>query len=386
MPLASDHSAVTLPFTSAARTPDDLLITILQQQKLLDEQADTDKKKSRVIDQKSRKIESLEKYIDELEQRLRLSTHQRYGRSSEANVLQERLDLDDEFADDEANLANANQSDSEEAAEKKPSKKRRRKGFSPTLPRKRVEILLSDEERARAQSTFFTKVKEELDIIPAQVQVLEIWQEKAIHIDAQGERHICAAARAPHPIGKGVASINLLAWLIVAKVADGLPLNRIANILKRYGGEMDRTTLAQWVISLHLKMGPLLQCLEKHLLSNDYIQGDETRLQVLKEPGLSATGHKWLWIMRGGPPGRIVVMFNYDKSRGGDVAKRLLKHFKGRYFQSDGYAGYDAVCKMLQVVHLGCMDHARRKVVEAIKAHGPWRVWLNFNVNGLRLV
>jgi len=82
---------------------------------------------------------------------------------------------------------------------------------------------------------------------------------------------------------------------------------------------------------------------------------------------MSATAHKWMWLMRGGPPGREIVMFNYDKSRGGAVAERLLENFSGTYFQSDGYSGYDAPCAAKGVVHLGCWDHARRKYVDAIK-------------------
>ena len=135
--------------------------------------------------------------------------------------------------------------------------------------------------------------------------------------------------------------------------------------MKRYGGQITRTTLANWIIRLSVTMQPLLDRMEWHLMQVDYIQGDETRLQVLNEPGMSPTGDKWIWVMRGGPPGRTVVMFNYDKSRGGAVAERLLENFQGRYVQTDGYSGYDMTCAAKGLVHLGCMDHARRKVVEA---------------------
>jgi transposase len=127
--------------------------------------------------------------------------------------------------------------------------------------------------------------------------------------------------------------------------------------------------MANWIIRLLPTLQPLLNRLEQHLMAMDYIQGDETRLQVLKEPGMAPTGHKWIWVMRGGPHGeKSVVLFNYDKSRGGAVAERLLDNFTGKYFQSDGYSGYDKPCALKKLVHLGCMDHARRKVVEAIKA------------------
>jgi hypothetical protein len=131
---------------------------------------------------------------------------------------------------------------------------------------------------------------------------------------------------------------------------------------------VSRTTLAQWLIKLSQQLQPLINLLRDEQLSADYLQGDETRIKVLKEPGYSARSHKWLWVMRGGPPGRPVVVFDYDRSRGKVVAQRLLETFDGRYFQSDGYSGYDEVCAKKGIIQLGCWDHARRKFVEAQKA------------------
>jgi len=48
-------------------------------------------------------------------------------------------------------------------------------------------------------------------------------------------------------------------------------------------------------------------------------------MQVLKEPGMEATGHKWIWVMRGGQPGKPVVLFNYDTSRAkGSLTRKAL--------------------------------------------------------------
>ena len=79
---------------------------------------------------------------------------------------------------------------------------------------------LSDEEREGAIDTFFVKVKEVLDYEPAQLRVIEIMQEKAVYLDEDGERAIRSALRPAHPIGKCIASINLLVWLVIAKYAD----------------------------------------------------------------------------------------------------------------------------------------------------------------------
>ena len=46
---------------------------------------------------------------------------------------------------------------------------------------------------------------------------------------------------------------------------------------------------------------------------------------------------------------------------------RLLEDYKG-YLQSDAYAGYDKPGRRDGVKHVGCLDRARRKFVEAVKA------------------
>ena len=257
---------------------------------------------------------------------------------------------------------------SDEVKPDKSKQRKKRQGLSADLAREQVHHRLTAEEKEGAIDTFFVTVKEELDIVPAKARVIEHLQEKAVFLDTEGKRTMIAAQRPAHPLGKAIASCSLLAYLIISKYADGLPLYRLEGILKRYGGQITRTTMANWLIRLSAQLQPMINLLEESLLSGNYIQGDETRMQVLKEPGTEATSTKYMWVMRGGPPDRTVVMFNYDKSRGKAVAERLLDGFEGQYFQSDGYAGYDGVCKTKGICHLGCWDHARRKFIESIRA------------------
>lgn len=366
MPVSDATLDLTRLTQGGLPTPDALMVALLEQQKLLES-------KDKALEEQSAEIKNQQARIHILEEKLRLQEQRKFGRSSEKNLSQldwladEAETLTDGEPDPDDGECEVTDEAEPDAKTVKQSRRKPRKGFSPDLPRTQKFLRLSDEEREGAIDTFFVKVKEELDIIPAQVQVIEIMQEKAVYLDADGERCLKSAHRPAHPIGKSAASVNLLAWLVIAKYCDGMPLYRLESILKRYGGEMTRTTLANWIIRLSVTVQPLLDRLEWHLMQVDYIQGDETRLQVLKEPGMSPTGDKWIWVMRGGPPGRTVVMFNYDKSRGGAVAERLLDNFQGRYFQSDGYTGYDKPCAAKGLVHLGCMDHGRRKVVEAVK-------------------
>ena len=321
-----------------------------------------------IIDKKSTVIQQQQARIQLLEEKLRLKLVEQYAASSEVNPMQQRLFNDVEQAADKAEAEAAKKAQRGDKKSTEPRSKRT--GLNPDIPRVQQRALLSDEEREGAIDTFFVTVKEELDITPAKVQVIEHLQEKAVYLDSEGQRQLRVATRPVHPLGKCVASLSLLAYLIIAKYSDGLPLYRLEGILKRYGSSINRSTMATWLIRLSQQLQPVVNLLQEVQLTADYLQGDETRQQVLKEPGTDPTGDKWIWVIRGGPPDKPVVFFHYDKSRGGAVAKKLLEGFSGRFYQCDGYAGQQIVSdtRTPAITVLGCMDHARRKFVKAEKA------------------
>ena len=320
-------------------------------------------KKDQLIERHKRQIAHYEKIIKLLDEQQRLLTLQRFASSSEKSKFQ--IDFFDEAELEQVLTELDKKIPDDQQAIKKPRKKR--KGFSEQLPRVRVELTLTDEEKDGAINTFFTKVKEELDIIPAQAQVIEYWQEKAVFGEEVGETRIISAQRPPHPLGKSIASVTLLAYILVSKYADALPLYRLESILKRYGGNITRTSMANWIIRLDDVFKPLINLMREHQLQSDYLQADETRLQVLKDNGKPATSDKWMWLIRGGPPDQPVVLFSYDASRGEAVPVRLLDGFCG-VLQTDGYAGYNKVCRDNDIIRIGCWDHARRKFMDASKA------------------
>ncbi len=332
---------------------DDLMTQLSLKNKTIDDHL-------HVITQKNIVISGQQERIALLEQYLRLERAQRFGRSSEKMSHQGDLFDEAELEVDAAELKS-------QLTEKMPVKKKNpKKALSSKLPRIQIHLNLTEEEKQGAINTFYSTVKEELDIIPAQVRVLEYLQEKAVFIK-QGEKSIIAAPRPKHPLGKTIASVSLLTYIIIAKYCDALPLYRLEKILLRYGGSMTRTAMAGWIIRLHDVLMPLLNLMREHQLTGDYLQADETRLQVLKEPGKSATSDKWMWLVRGGPPQQPIVLFEYDASRSAQVPSRLLDGFSGT-LQTDGYAGYNKVCTKNNIIRVGCWDHARRKFIESIKS------------------
>ena len=284
------------------------------------------------------KITEQQRYIALLEEYLRLAKAQKYGPSSEKLAFQG--DLFDE-AELEVTLSEL-EAELHEEDHVRPKSKTRQRGFSPSLARVRIELTLSEDEKAGAARTFFTKVKEELEFIPAKLQVLEYWQERAVFEQANGEDTLLSAQRPVHPLGKCFASITLLAQIIIGKYADGLPLYRQEAQFKRYGADLSRSVMAAWVVRLGHLINPLIDMIRHTQNTGDYLQGDETRIQVLKEPGRAAQSDKWMWVMRGGPPGKEAVLFEYDPSRAGAVPVRLLDGFSG-VLQCDGYSGYGRV-------------------------------------------
>ena len=171
------------------------------------------------------------------------------------------------------------------------------------------------------------------------------------------------------PLAKSLASPGLLAFIATAKYADALPLYRQDQQFRRIGVELSRTTLATWMVRLGELVVPLMKLLRDELLDRPYLLMDETTVQVLKEPGKTAESKSQLWAQMSGGPGPPIVVFEYDPTRAGHVAKRLLGGFTGA-LHTDGYSGYAPVVREQGLVHLACWAHARRGFTDVLKSLG----------------
>jgi transposase len=91
---------------------------------------------------------------------------------------------------------------------------------------------------------------EQLEIIPAQIKVIEHVQVK--YGCRACENGIISAPKPAQPIPRSFASASLLAYIIVAKFMDSLPLYRQETIFKRLSIDLSRATLSNWVLT-HLR-------------------------------------------------------------------------------------------------------------------------------------
>ncbi|GFM84115.1 transposase [Pseudomonas cichorii] len=212
--------------------------------------------------------------------------------------------------------------------------------------------------------TMGEEISEQLEIVP--MQILVIRHIRKVYSCRDCETAPATADKPAQLIEKSFASPSVLAMLLTTKYVDGLPLYRFEKVLGRHGVDVSRQTLARWVIECGEWLQPLVNLMRVQLLEIRVIHCDETRIQVLKEPGSEATSQSWMWVQTGGPPDKPVILFDYSTSRKQEVPSRLLAGYRG-YLMTDDYSGYNAIEQQPGVERLGCWAHARRKFVDAQK-------------------
>lgn len=307
--------------------------------------------------------------IEKLTLELAYLRRMKFGVKSEAMVAAERDLFDESLAADiaacEARLAEALQAAETPPDQPEPEKKpkRERAGRQPLpehLPR--VEIRHEPEnctcgQCGQALVLIGEDVTEKLNIAPAQFFVEQ-------HIYPKYACRPCetltAAPAERSVIDGGMATPALLAWIMISKYLDHLPLYRLEQQAARSGVPLARSTLADWVGRVGYALEPLWLRLGELLREAEVLHADETPVQQL-DPGKGKTKRAYLWAYRNNVLGNDppIVVFDYQPGRAGIHAVNFLAQWQGALMVDD-YAGYKVLFRG-SVIELGCMTHARRK-------------------------
>lgn len=305
-------------------------------------------------------------------EQFRLSKHRQFGSSSERTVPeQQQLSLFNEAE------AEARPDLAEPTVETITYKRRKQRGHREAmledLPVETIEYRLPAEEQVCSccggpLHEMSTEVRQELQIIPAQVKVVK--HIRYVYACRRCEREEIntpiVTAPAPSPVFPGsLASPSAMAYIMNQKYGEGLPLYRQEQQFTKLGIELSRQTLANWVLhGANNWLTLIYDRMHEYLLKRDILHADETKLQVLHEPGRAAETKSYLWLYRTGRDGPPIVLYDYQTTRAGKHPRRFLTGFKG-YLQVDGYEGYN---DLPNVTLVGCWAHARRYFDEALKA------------------
>jgi len=239
------------------------------------------------------------------------------------------------------------------------------------LPRVRVEHDISEEEKicsCGCQKKLLREViTEQFDVIPARFQVI------------QNVRfvYVCSAKcgvgpkttpYTPQMLPKHQVTPSFLATIATQKFEDHLPLHRQVRIYNsRFKMDFTTTTFSNWMIKgYELVLIYIITLLNEKLLQSDYIQADETTLQVLNEDNRTAKQKSYIWV-RGTTVNNKIVLMDYSATRAKTNANTIFEGFNSGYLQTDGYAGYNDIANKPEIEQLGCWAHIRRKFTDTVK-------------------
>ena len=321
--------------------------------------------------QRDAQVIELTAEIEKLQSLIHKLLRHRFGQRSE-QMSPDQLKLAMEDAEQEA----AEKAAADDAGEKSEEQRRRRRAARPQrnlgalpahLPRDEVIIDIDSKECpcCRGEMHLIDETRTEmLDRIPAQFRV-KVTRRPRYGCRSCGE----AVEQAPapeRPIDGGMATEALLAHVVVSKFADFLPLYRQAEMMKREGITIDRSTLSDWVGRACWWLRPLYDLVVSTVLSAPVVFADDTTLPVLA-PGTGKTKTGRLWCYAVDPrtwkgPGHPAAAYIYSENRKGQHPAEHLAGFRGK-LQVDGYAGFPALAKRSDgtIELIFCWAHARRR-------------------------
>lgn len=317
----------------------------------------------------------LQKEKSILEEELRLLRHKIFGRRSEgmsAEELRQNTLFDEGESTDNEPEASSVPSTVEVAAHTRA--KQGRKPLPADLPREEVVHDIPESDKICTCGEPLVRISEEtcekLEIIPAQIKVIRHIRPKYACKKCEGlgsEQAVKIAPVPPQIIPKSIATPGLLAYVLVSKFCDAIPFYRQERQFARIGIELPRGDFCHWTVQTALQCDPLIEIFLDQIRAGPVAQMDETRVQVMKEVGRADSAQSFMWVIRGGPPGKPVIVYRYHPSRSASIPLQYLSGYKG-HLQTDGYEGYGEVGSLPGIIHVGCWAHARRKFDEAGKS------------------
>jgi transposase len=210
-----------------------------------------------------------------------------------------------------------------------------------------------------------------LDMIAAQLKVIEIARVKKSCRRCEKMVQEPAPSR---PIPGSLAGPSLLAWVLVSKFDDHLPLYRLNEILARMGADVPDTTLVDWCGRAMKVLHPVIERIEEAILASDLLHADDTPIRVLdrtrKDSGLGKgvkQGRIWTYVRDQRPwtgaasPGAV---YKFSPDRKAEHPREHLRNSRG-ILQADAYTGFRELYAprpdgSVQFREAACWAHLRR--------------------------
>jgi transposase len=158
-----------------------------------------------------------------------------------------------------------------------------------------------------------------------------------------------------------------LAYVIVSKLGDHLPLYRLERIFERQQVHVARSTMCAWVRCAGDLVKPLVDLMTERVRNSKVIHTDDTPVPIQSLGAKQCRkGRIWCYL---GDHANPYTVYEYTPSRSRDGPAKWLAGFSG-YLQADAYGGYDGIFTASGATEVACWGHARRKFFDAQDSDG----------------
>lgn len=209
------------------------------------------------------------------------------------------------------------------------------------------------------------EISEQLEYFPASFKVLKHIRHKyacnKCHHDGY-DPNIETAKKPAQPIEKGLPGPSLLAYVVVSKLGDHLPLYRLERIFERQQVHVARSTMCAWMRCAGELVKPLVELMIERVRQSKVIHTDDTVVPI-QSPGAKQCRKGRIWCYLGDTANSYIV-YDYTPNRSRAGPAKWLQDFEG-YLQADAYGGYDGIFHSQHVSEVACWAHARRKFYDA---------------------
>lgn len=322
-------------------------------------------------------IKEQQELIENLKEQIKFLSDKLFGTSSEKKIItnEAQINLFNE-AEVEAQQQETEEDDSVVVKEHtRKAKATHEEMFKGMKVNKIVETLPEEEQICpvcgeQMEVIGETYVRREIMFTPAKCEVNEIYTTSygcPNCKEGNGDTETATIIKAPVKpalIEKSYATSSLVSRIMYQKYANSIPLNRQEKEWEQYGVKLNRSTMSSWILYCAQNyFKPVFDYFHRELLKREFLMADETRVQVLDEPGRRPETDSFMWVYRTGEDGGDpIILYEYTATRAGDHAAEFLKGFQG-YLETDGYQGYN---KVPEIKRCSCWAHIRRYFVDAI--------------------
>jgi transposase len=301
------------------------------------------------------KLASAEAQIQEYERRL-------FGRSTERVVPVDRELRESDAADSAPEQGPEPIAGNDDGGTSSPKRRRKkaRPQEAPGLRQETIEHPVSDATRRcphcgdLAQPIGTGKFTTEWEYVPGYFIRRRHIQEV---VACRCGQHVARAEAPLRVFDRTQFGPGLIAYLIVSKCGDAMPIYRAEKHFKRLGVPIARSTLSELVHRAAEILEPLYRALLVLIVADLHCQADETSFRLQNRP--DKRGFVWTFLAG------TLVAYVFSGDRSGQTPSRVLGGTTGSLVV-DAYTGYNDVTDVDGRTRAGCWSHARRYLFRAL--------------------